>query len=115
MPTLSRRAVIAAATGLPLTASPAIARMPDPIFAVIDWHRRARDAINTCEIDNEVIQNEHIVSFGALFKTEPTTVAGCQALAEFVIGMAEEDYPTAGERTLEVLSLALERLAAVRV
>ena len=90
--------------------------MPDPIFAVIEWHRRARDAINTCEIDNEVIQNEHIISFRALLKTEPTTVAGCQALAEFVIGMAEsEDYPTAGERTLEVLSLALERLAAVRV
>ncbi len=91
--TPTRRAVM---TGLAPLAAAATASSPDPIFAVIEWYRRACAVLEaTDEMADPgfyaVAQDELGVSSHALFTTVPTSLAGCRALADFIVKNVGED------------------------
>ncbi len=116
----TRRAVMSGLATAPLAAaatasSPAA---PDPIFAVIEWHRRACAVlVATDEMADPgfyaVAEDEFDVSGEALCATMPTSLAGCRALAAFIAKDAGDDNSAEfdlGRRALIVLIAALDRI-----
>ncbi len=91
---------------------------PDPIFAVIEWHRRASAVLEaTDEMADPgfyaVAEDELDVSGEALCTTMPTSLAGCRALAAYIAENAGDDNPAEfdwGRRALIVLIAALDRI-----
>jgi hypothetical protein len=95
----------------------ATASSRDPIFAVIEWYRRACAVLEaTDEMDDPgfhaVAKDEVNVSRQALFTTVPTSPAGWRALADFIGKKVVEDTFAEFDwwhRPLGVLITALER------
>jgi hypothetical protein len=91
MSALNRRAILAGAASLPITALPAMAES-DPIFAAIERHRELsahRDAI----LENPELQwsdeadaaaDAECAAADALFDILPTTVPGVAALLRYL-------------------------------
>ena len=108
-------------TGLacaPLAAAVTASSHADPIFAVIEWYRRASAVLEaTDEMADPgfyaVAEDEVDVSGQALFTTVPTSLAGWRALADFIVENAGEDNFAEfdwGRRALIVLKAALDQL-----
>ena len=107
-----------AMTGLATAPLATTALSRDPIFAVIEWYRRACAVLEaTDEMADPgfyaVAQDELGVSSHALFTTVPTSLAGWRALADFIVKNAGDDNFAEfdwGRRALIVLAAALDRI-----
>ena len=126
----TRRAVMTGLATAPLAAAAAAAAekdartrffslplpAPDPIFTVIERYHRSIAAMEAADERADpgfyaVAANEHIEACEALFNTVPTTLAGCRALAEYMLDDAADEVDSDCHRTLAVLAAALQRLA----
>ena len=104
--------------GLATAPLAATASSRDPIFAVIEWHRRACAVlVATDEMADPgfyaVAKDEFDVSGEALCTTVPTSLAGWRALADFIVKNAGDDNFAEfdlGSRALIVLIAALDRI-----
>jgi hypothetical protein len=134
----TRRAIMAGAAALPALAAPAFAFEPDPIFAIIDAHKRARaeniaagkeasrraeqlrkegvpfrKILKICDSISDHAADADNAAMAAFLRCEPTTSAGLAAWLAYVAD-AESDYPD-GDTLLAAIttaSRAAKRLAA---
>ena len=97
--TTSRRALVVGLATLPaigtVNAAAPTALRSDPIFEVLERHRRATAAIATIDEVSERAQfeaagDELHAADEALFATKPVTVLGCLAFIEFILADAED-------------------------
>ena len=118
--TTSRRAALAGLATLPAITTAALSAAADPIFAAIEAHIAACDALET--IDQRVdpaayakAEFEIIRTADALFATPPRTVEGAKALVDFVledVGLSDADHWAV--RALASLAEALPQLVGRR-
>jgi hypothetical protein len=105
--TSTRRAVLAGAAAVPVSALPTIAYEHDPVFDAIERHQEAYDAfIKACKssgVSDEMTEEIHELEtagmhghlsnlrLAALVKVTPTTVAGCAALLRYITECQKQD------------------------
>ena len=89
---------------------------PDPIFAALERTRRACAPLETVDEWREparfaAVGRELSNAREELFETQPTTLAGCQALIEHVLDDNADEADSDLHRTLVTVLEVLERLA----
>jgi hypothetical protein len=107
---------------LPKNAAEFVARFPDPIFLVIERHRRADAACETAiatraAADDDSAMQAERRAYWRLVETVPTTLAGIHALCEHLERYAKRDEQWAevgdgefGLRLLANIREAVERI-----